>query len=76
LSPVIAGSDWGQKIDNDCPRDLRMAEIISLDRIKALEEGKGVYEVDLNSLKEIDNSLQHSELFKKLYENKCKKRSI
>jgi hypothetical protein len=37
-----------------------------------MEEGKGIYDVDLNNLKEIEESLRYEELFKILYEHKCR----
>lgn len=69
---VINGSDCGQKIDGKCIKIMRIAKIISSDRIEVMEEGKGIYDVDLNDLKEIYGSLRYQELFKQLYKNKCR----
>lgn len=71
---VNIGSDWGQKIEDKCQRTLRVAKIISTERIEVLEEGKGMYDVNLNKMKEISGTLHHQELFKKLYEDKCRTR--
>lgn len=69
---VNIDSDWGQKIEDKCPRTLRVVKIISIGKIEVLEEGKGMYDVNLNKMKEIDGTLHHHELFKKLYEDKCR----
>ncbi len=66
-------SDWGQKIEYKCPRNLRIVKIISTKRIEVLEEGKGTYYVDLDKMEEINGTLKHQKLLKKLYEDKCKK---
>lgn len=70
---VVEGGDWGQKLEDKCYKSIRVAKITSPERIEVLEEGIGIYDLNLIDLKEIDGSLRYQELFKKLYEDKCKK---
>ncbi len=67
---VIDGSDCGQKIEDKRIKIIRIAKIISSEKIEIMEEGKGIYSVDLKNMKEVYGSLRFPELFKLLYENK------
>lgn len=69
---VKQGSDWGQRHEKHCSRSIRIAAVLSPKKIKLLEEGTGIYEVDLETLKEVEGSLSYKELYEKLYEDKCK----